>query len=84
MMPPCCSIAAAISRGSYGLGLLVPALVGLGMGLLVWRRGRDEQFAGLTPGVAPADGAEGTVTRGKVGPVAVRFEPPQGFGPYLD
>ncbi len=76
-------VAAAISRGSYGLGLLVPALVGLGMSLLVWRRGRDEQFAGLTPGVAPADGAEGTVTRGTAGPIAVRFEPPQGATPGL-
>lgn len=76
-------VAAAISRGSYGLGVLVPVLAALVMGLLGWRRGRDEQYAGLTPGVAPADGAEGTVTRGTAGPIAVRFEPPQGATPGL-
>lgn len=76
-------LAKGISVGSYGVGVLVPALAALGMGLLVWRRGRDEQFAGLTPGVAPADGAQGTVTRGRAGPIAVRFEPPQGATPGL-
>lgn len=76
-------VAQGISQGSYGLGVLVPALAALGMGLLVWRRGRDEQYHGLTPGVAPADGAEGTVTRGKGGPIAVRFEPPHDATPGL-
>ncbi len=76
-------VAQGISAGSYGVGVLVPALAALGMGLLVWRRGRDEHYHGLTPGVAPADGAEGAVTRGKGGPTAVRFEPPQGATPGL-
>lgn len=46
-------------------------------------QGRDERYAGLTPGLRPADG-EGTVVRSRSRPaVAVRFEPPEGLTPGL-
>lgn len=76
-------VSTALSIGGYAGGALIPALVALVMGLLVARRGRDERYAGLTPGLAPADGAEGTVVRGSAGPVAVRFTPPDGGTPGL-
>lgn len=76
-------VSRALSVGGYALGGLIPVLTALAMGLLVYRRGRDERFAGLTPGLSPADGAEGQVVRGDAGPTAVRFEPPDGATPGL-
>lgn len=76
-------VARGISLGSYALGGLIPLLAALFMGLLVHRRGRDERYAGLTPGLAPADGAEGEVVRGGAGPIAVRFQPPDDAPPGL-
>ncbi|WP_068429195.1 DUF2207 domain-containing protein [Piscicoccus intestinalis] len=75
--------ARGLTIAGYSLAALIPALAALFMGLLVRRRGRDERYAGLTPGVAPADGAEGDVVRGSGGPVAVRFNPPDGATPGL-
>ena len=43
------------------------------------RRGRDEQYLGLTPGLAPAEGQVATVGSRRRGPVAVQFTPPEGF-----
>lgn len=49
---------------------------------MVFGRGRDEEYVGIAPGIIPAPGAAPVrkVTKGKEwsGPVAVRFEPPQG------
>ena len=69
--------------GGFGAGAL--ALVGsvAGMTLAHRRQGRDEHFAGVTPGVLPPEGHETSVTRGKAGPVAVRFEPPEHTKPGL-
>ena len=54
------------------------------MGLLVWTRGRDEQYAGLTPGLSPGLGQEHQVVRGGPAPtVAVQFTPPAGVQPGL-
>ena len=60
------------STRSALIAALIPALAALFMGLLVRRRGRDERYAGLTPGVAPADGAEGEVVRGSGNPTLDR------------
>jgi hypothetical protein len=75
--------ARAVTLLSSGVGILVPVLTAAVMGLLVWRNGRDERFAGLTPGVVPAPGEQVGTTRGGAGPVAVRFSPPDGVRPGL-
>ena len=51
--------------------------------MLVYTRGRDEQYAGLTPGLSPVVGEEGQVVQSRRGPVAVRFTPPEGVQPGL-
>ncbi|NTW40003.1 MAG: DUF2207 domain-containing protein [Cellulomonadaceae bacterium] len=62
---------------------LATGLVGLlGAGLAIGRarrRGRDEQFLGLTPGLQPASGQESGVGPRRRAPVAVQFQPPMGF-----
>lgn len=45
------------------------------------RRGRDEQYLGLTPGLRPASGQHAGVGPRRAGPVAVQFTPPEGFRP---
>jgi len=72
------SVAKALSLFGYGGGLLFPVLAAALMGTLFWKRGRDEQYAGLTPGLTPVEGAPGPVTHGRKGPVAVQFAPPKG------
>ena len=80
MSPP---VAKSLSLLGYGGGLAIPALAAALMGTLVWKRGRDEQYAGLTPGLSPVEGAPGPVTQGQKGPVAVQFTPPEGIRPGL-
>jgi hypothetical protein len=77
------SVAKALSLVGYGGGLAFPVLAAALMGTLVWKRGRDEQYAGLTPGLTPVEGAPGPVTYGHEGPVAVQFAPPKGVRPGL-
>jgi len=77
------SVAKALSLVGYGGGLAFPVLAAALMGTLVWKRGRDEQYAGLTPGLTPVEGAPGPVTHGQEGPVAVQFAPPKGVRPGL-
>ena len=77
------SVAKALSLFGYGGGLLFPMLAAALMGTLFWKRGRDEQYAGLTPGLTPVEGAPGPVTYGQKGPVAVQFAPPKGIRPGL-
>jgi hypothetical protein len=59
--------------------LAVLAVLAGGTGLLAARRGRDERYLGLTPGLAPGLGEEERT--GRVGlrgaPVAVQFTPPK-------
>ena len=77
-------VARAVSLLGIGTGITIPVLAAALMGFLVWTRGRDEQYAGLTPGLTPADGAEGQVVRGsRPGAVAVQFQPPQGVQPGM-
>jgi hypothetical protein len=80
MSPP---VARTLSLLGYGGGLAIPAAAAVLMGTLVWKRGRDEQYAGLTPGLTPVAGASGPVTQGQRGPVAVQFTPPEGVHPGL-
>ncbi|GAA1903060.1 DUF2207 domain-containing protein [Lapillicoccus jejuensis] len=82
--------AKVLSGLALGGGVLVPLLaLGL-MGTLVATRGRDERYAGLTPGLTPgspaATGATGPapVVRGGAAPVvAVQFTPPAGVQPGM-
>ncbi|NYE71199.1 DUF2207 domain-containing protein [Microlunatus parietis] len=68
---------------TVGGGALIAALGTGGLAALARRRGRDERFAGLTPGLIPAAGTEGAATTvgGSSGPVAVRFTPPDDARP---
>jgi len=64
-------------------GLLAGGLLAGGVGLVLRtarRRARDEQYLGLTPGLAPAAN-QGTFVgfRDKRAPIAVQFQPPAGF-----
>jgi Predicted membrane protein (DUF2207). len=77
------TLARGLGLLGYGGGLALPALAAALMGTLVWKRGRDEQYAGLTPGLTPVEGAPGPVTHGQEGPVAVQFAPPEGVRPGL-
>lgn len=72
-----------LTAAGYGVGGLAAVGAGVGMTLAHRRKGRDEQYAGLTPGVMPLPGDEETVTRGRALPVAVRFEPPENTKPGL-
>jgi len=75
--------AKALSLLGYGGGLVIPALAAVLMGMLFWKRGRDEQYAGLTPGLSPVEGSPVPVTHGQAGPVAVQFSPPKDVRPGL-
>ncbi len=65
-----------------GLAGAVLVLGAAALGQRARRRGRDQQYLGLTPGLAPA-GAETaeTSTRDRRTPVAVQFSPPAGMRP---
>ena len=64
--------------------MLLPLLAGALMGLLVWSRGRDEQYAGLTPGLTPGVDQQVPVVVGGPRPtVAVQFTPPAGVQPGM-
>ncbi|MBK8468872.1 MAG: DUF2207 domain-containing protein [Actinomycetales bacterium] len=81
-------LAKAASLASVAGGLLAPILAFVGMGLLVATRGRDEWYAGLTPGLTPgpladSEAREAPVRRGRVPTVAVQFNPPPGVQPGL-
>jgi len=68
--------------GAGGLALL--ALLGGGAIATVSRRGRDERYLGLTPGLQPGYEQQATVSRVpwlRRDPVAVQFTPPDGMRP---
>ncbi|MDQ2757285.1 MAG: DUF2207 domain-containing protein [Actinomycetota bacterium] len=75
-----------LSSLALGGGLLVPLLAAGGMAVLVATRGRDERYAGLTPGLTPGPtDAPGSVrvVRGGAPVVAVQFTPPAGVQPGM-
>jgi hypothetical protein len=75
--------ARALGILSIGAGVTLPLIaVGL-MGVLVYTRGRDEQYAGLTPGLTPGRGDAPQVVRGNPETVAVQFNAPEGVQPGL-
>lgn len=81
-IPP--AVARRLGQLTAGLGLFLPLLAAAGMSALVWTRGRDEQYAGLTPGLAPGPGENAeTVRRARPGTVAVQFNPPPGVQPGM-
>jgi uncharacterized membrane protein YgcG len=67
------------SRISAGASLAVFAVLVGGTGILAWRRGRDRQYAGVTPGLVPGAGEKARITpvSWRRPPVAVRFTPPE-------
>lgn len=75
--------AAAISTSAYAVGGLVPALVAGLMGLAYYRTGRDERYAGITPGLSPGLGQEVGTERVARHQVAVQFHPPAGARPGM-
>ena len=66
-----------------GTGVLLPVGAAALMGALVHTRGRDEWYAGLTPGLTPGHGEEAPVRRGGTPSVVVQFHPPEGVQPGL-
>jgi Predicted membrane protein (DUF2207) len=66
-----------------GAGVTLPLLAAGLMGALVYTRGRDEQYAGLTPGLKPGLGQAGEVVKGRAPTVAVQFTPPEGVQPGM-
>ncbi|MGL5865827.1 MAG: DUF2207 domain-containing protein [Dermatophilaceae bacterium] len=77
-------VSQALSWLTVGTGVLLPLLATGLMGLLVWSRGRDERYAGLTPGVSPGlGGASPVVVGGPAPTVAVQFTPPPGVQPGM-
>lgn len=78
---PARAFALNAGTGAGALGIL--ALLGGGAVALVARKGRDERYLGVTPGLEPGLGQE--VRTERVGmrkdPVAVQFTPPQGLRP---
>ena len=60
-----------------GLGALLPIGAAALMGTLVHTRGRDEWYAGLTPGLTPGHGQAVPVRRGATPQVVVQFHPPE-------
>ena len=71
------------SFASLAGGVLAPILALVAMGTLLVTRGRDEWYAGLTPGLTPGATGAGPVRRGGKPTVAVQFNPPPGVQPGL-
>ena len=82
------SLGYAFSTGGAHLPVAgLAALLGLaGVGWLVWTRGRDRRYAGLTPGLLPADGTEAPEElrpMGDKGEGPVEWMPTPGMRPGL-
>jgi len=76
--------ARAASYAALAGALLIPLAAGVGMGALVATRGRDEWYAGVTPGLTPGREAQAApVERGARPTIAVQFNPPPGVQPGL-
>ena len=73
----------AIGGLLVGTGVLLPVGAAALMGVLVHKRGRDEWYAGLTPGLSPGHGEQAEVRRGGRPNVVVQFTPPEGVQPGM-
>lgn len=78
-------VAPAANAAAYAAGIGAPLLAAAAMGTLVWKRGRDERYAELTPGLTPVAGtaAEAPTVVGGKPVVAVQFHPPRGVQPGM-
>jgi len=73
-----------LGRLFAGIGVFLPLLAAAAMSMLVWTRGRDEAYAGLTPGLSPGAGESApTVRQSRPGTIAVQFNPPPGVQPGM-
>lgn len=76
-----------LTPATAGVAALVAMLGGGLLAARVRRGGRDQQYAGLTPGLAPTTGGSGgpegaaVTTRDRSTPVTVQFTPPSGLRP---
>lgn len=73
-----------ISPYAVGGGVAIPLLAAAGVGLLAYRRGRDERYVGLTPGLEPGMGQDARTAPTPLvdrTEVAVQFQPPKGARP---
>jgi uncharacterized membrane protein YgcG len=86
--------APATNAAAFAAGIGAPLIAAAVMGTLVWTRGRDEHYVGVTPGLTPAQPGAPTPPTGSPMPVAatrrggrqtvaVQFQPPQGVQPGL-
>lgn len=77
--------APAANAAAYAAGIGAPLIAAAAMGTLVWKRGRDERYADLTPGLSPVSGTAGAAqtTVGGKPVVAVQFQPPKGVQPGM-
>ena len=73
----------AVGALAMGAGLTLPLLAAALMGTLVWTRGRDEQYAAVTPGLRPGLGDSTEVVQGATRVVTVQFTPPEGVQPGM-
>ena len=72
------------SGGAIPAGVAVVVSIAAVLLLIrVKRRGRDEQFANVTPGMVPGAGEKVEVTHAEVRDAAVEFAPPPGIPPRL-
>lgn len=79
------AVAPAANAAAYAAGIGAPLIAAAAMSALVWKRGRDERYADLTPGLSPVTGTAGQVstTVGGSPVVAVQFQPPKGVQPGM-
>lgn len=70
----------ALNPAAGAVGV-VGLLGSLGIGRWLRRRGRDEYYAGVSPGQVPRKGEQQSVTNEPVRQFAVQFQPPAGVSP---
>lgn len=74
----------AFAPAVAGIGAAAALTLGaIALVVRVSRRGRDQVYAGLTPGLAPSPGQEHQVERVASVPFAVQFTPPKGLAPGM-
>lgn len=83
LLSPDSSLPSGVATAGAVAGVGIPIAAAAGMAAMFWRRGRDERYVGLTPGLAPAPGQDTQVERGGKQIVAVQFQPPEGATPGL-
>jgi uncharacterized membrane protein YgcG len=74
----------SVTPATGAASLLILGLVGGGAIAAVARRGRDEEYLGVTPGLEPGMGQTASTSRVPLfrrPPVAVQFSPPEGLLP---